>query len=55
MTIPHNYPKSLPKNIREELLEEKSTKINHSDNEIAYVTAKINGISITLMIDTNVY
>ena len=40
------------KNTREELLEEKSTKITNSDNEIAYVIAKINGISTRLMIDT---
>ena len=40
------------KNIREELLEEKSNKIDHSDNEIAYIIANINGIPNKFMIDT---
>ena len=40
------------KNIREELLEEKSTIIDHSDNEIAYIIAKINGIPNKFIVDT---
>ena len=40
------------KNIREELLEENSTPIDSSDNEIAYIIASINGMPTKFMIDT---
>ena len=40
------------KNIREELMEENTTIINHPDNEIAYIIASINGMSTKFMIDT---
>ena len=40
------------KNIREELLEEENDSTNHSNNEIAYIAAEINGVHTNLMIDT---
>ena len=41
------------KNIREDLLEEDQKHVNsNSNNEIIYVTAKLNGVKTTIMIDT---
>ena len=39
------------KNIRQELLEEEEIDHHQCNNEIAYVTAEINGVATTLMID----
>ena len=40
------------KNLREELLEEEGDNSSHNNNEIAYITAEINGVQTRIMIDT---
>ena len=41
------------KNIREDLLEEDQKHVNsNSDNEIIYISANLNGVKTTIMIDT---
>ena len=40
------------KDIREDLLEESEININNNDNEIIYIIAEIEGISVPIMIDT---
>ena len=40
------------KNIRQELLEEEVTNHHQCTHDIVYVTAKINEVTVTLMIDT---
>ena len=40
------------KNIRQELLEEEESDHHQCNHDIAYVTAQINGVTTTLMIDT---
>ena len=40
------------KNIRQELLEEEGNDHHQCTHDIAYVTAQINGVTTTLMIDT---
>ena len=41
------------KNIREELLEEKDNQSdNNHNNEIAYITTKVNGVPTRIIIDT---
>ena len=40
------------KDIRKDLLEENEININNNDNEIIYIIAEIEGISVPIMIDT---
>ena len=49
ITIIHN---NYLKNLREELLEEEEGNLNKNNNEIIYITAGINSVQTTIMIDT---
>ena len=49
ITILHNH---YLKNIRQELLEEEGTNHRQCTHDIVYVTAQINEVTATLMIDT---